>query len=72
MTLNELSQELKTMYTNALPNEKVTMIYLFGIKHYKEIKQVGIKDVVEQSGIRLSYQAELNKAVNLGKYVTVK
>jgi len=72
MTLNELSQILKEMYGEASKGEKVTMIYLFGIKFHNEIKEIGVKEVVEQSGLRISYQTELAKAVKLAKYVTAK
>ena len=47
MTLNELANELNEMYTKAKDGEKVTMIYLFGIKYNKEIKDVGISAIIE-------------------------
>ncbi len=70
MTVNELGQKLKDMYANASKGEQVTMIYLFGIKYHKQIQEVGVKQVIEQSGIHPSYQTELSKAVKLSKYVT--
>ena len=65
MTINELGQKLKEMYTDAPNGEHVAMIYLFGIKYHVEIKSVGIKQVIEQSGIRSTYQTELSKAIKL-------
>ena len=72
MTLNELGQQLKEMYTHALKGEQVTMIYVFGIKYYSQIKEVGAKQVIEQSGIHPSYQTELSKAIKLAKYVMAR
>ena len=72
MTINQLGQELKEMYTNAPKGEQVTNIYLFGIKYCKQIKEVGVKQVIEQSGLRPSYHTELSKAIKIGKYVTLK
>ena len=52
--------------------EKVTMIYLYGVKHSDEIQNVGIAVVIEESGIHSTYRTELNKAVKLAKYVIPK
>lgn len=71
-TINQLGNILKEMYSNAPKKEQVTMIHLFGVKYAEDIKNVGIREVIEQSGIRLSYRTELNKAVNLAKYVNPK
>lgn len=60
------------MYENAPEKEQVIMLYLFGIKYAEDIKKVGVREVIEQSGIRLSYKTELSKAVKLSKYVFVK
>ena len=60
------------MYTNAPKGEQVTMIYLFGIKYHEEIKNAGINNVIEQSGIRSTYHTNLSKARKLAKYVIVK
>ena len=51
MTINELAKILEDMYENAPKGEQVLKIYLFGIKYYKEIKEVGVKNVIVQSGI---------------------
>jgi purine nucleoside permease len=72
MKHNELSQKLQEMYKNAPQGEKVTMIYLFGITYHAEIKKVGVKQVIEQSGLHSTYQTELAKAIKLAKYVTAK
>ncbi len=71
-TLNELGSLLGEMYSNALKKEQVTMIQLFGVKYAEDIQKVGIREVIEQSGIHLSYRTELNKAVKLAKYVSPK
>jgi hypothetical protein len=72
MTLNELSQKLKEMYDNAPKGEQVTMIYVFGISYHNQIKEMGVKQIIEQSGIHSTYQTELSKAIKLANYVQLK
>lgn len=72
MTTKELSDILEEMYKSAEKNEKVTMIHLFGIKYHSQIKEVGIKNIIEQSGIYSSYHTEISKGIKLAKYVTAK
>ena len=69
---SELGKILGEMYGNAKSGEKVTMIYLFGVKYHDEIQNVGIAQVIEESGIHSTYRTELNKAVKLAKYVIPK
>jgi 5-methylcytosine-specific restriction protein B len=69
MTAKELGKILNEMYTNAPRKEQVTMIYLFGIKYHNEIHKVGTREVVEASGINISYTAEISKALRLAQYV---
>lgn len=69
MTLNELAKKLEDMYLNAPKGEQVTMIHLFGIKYNKQIKEYGVSEVVEQSGIHKSYITEVAKMIKLAKYV---
>jgi 5-methylcytosine-specific restriction protein B len=71
-TTNELGGILRDMYTNAIKGEQVMMIHIFGIKYAEEIKKVGIKEVLVDSGIHSSYRTELNKGVKLSKYVRPK
>ena len=51
--------------------EKVANIHLFAIKHASDIREAGLTagDVVKASGIRTSYGTEVNKGMNLAKYV---
>lgn len=69
---SELGKILADMYGNAQSGEKVTMIYLFGVKYHADIHKVGIAEVIEESGIHSTYRTELNKAVKLAKYVIPK
>jgi hypothetical protein len=69
MNAKELGNKLKEMYDNAPRKELVTMIHLFGIKYHNEIELVGTREVVEASGINISYVAEISKALRLAKYV---
>lgn len=68
----ELGEILREMYENAPRKEQVTFIHLFGIKYHEEIKSAGIREVVELSGIPITYRTEVNKGVNLGRYVSEK
>lgn len=68
----ELGKILNDMYTNAMKGEQVMMIHLFGIKYADDIRMAGIRDVLLKSGLRDSYITELNKGVNLSKYVRPK
>ena len=68
-TAKELGQILTDMYENAPRKELVVMVHLFGVQYHEEIKEIGIKEIVEASGIPSNYTAEINKGVNLAKYV---
>jgi 5-methylcytosine-specific restriction protein B len=74
MTLQQLGEVLNRMYTDAKNGEVVTMIHLFGIKYAKEITEAGFskKDITKAAGINESYVTEINKGVNLSKYVVLK
>ena len=71
-TVNDLGNILGDMYQNAPKNEKITMIYLFGVKYADEVNEIGVREVIEQSGIYSTFKTELRKAVNLAKYVIPK
>lgn len=72
MTLRDLATTLREMYENAPKGEQVTMIYLFGVKYHTEIKEFGVKQVIEQSAIHSTYHSELSKAIKLAKYLQLK
>ena len=72
MTAKELGNILNDMYSNALKKEQVTMILLFGVKYAEQIGRVGTREVVEASGLNISYIAEISKAVRLAQYVIAK
>jgi len=78
MTIKELGDTLSQMYNdeNAPKNEKVTRIILFGIKYSDEIKNLGrgaVKQIIQQSVLSMTkYGAEVNKGINLAKYVVLK
>ncbi|MBK0401808.1 hypothetical protein I5M27_02360 [Adhaeribacter sp. BT258] len=60
------------MYNSAERGEQVTGIYRFGIGYSNEILKHGIREVIEESGLRPAFRAELSKAVKLAKYVKLK
>jgi len=74
MELKKLGEILEKMYDEAKKGEKVTMIHLFGIKFADLISENGYKplEVVKAAGINASYATEVNKGMNLAKYVKVK
>lgn len=80
MTITELGNELSKMYDQAHEGEKVAMIHLFGIRYSKYIRENGyvandiIKSTMLKNGSKIneSYYAEINKGVNLAKYVIEK
>lgn len=71
-TAEQLGGILKDMYENAPRKEMVTSIHLFGIRYADEIKMVGIKSVVDASGILPSFGTEINKGIKLASYVIEK
>lgn len=74
MELVDLSKKLKSMYENALKGEKAVSIHLFGIEYADEIRKsnYSISEIVELAGISKSYVVEVNKGINISKYVTLK
>lgn len=73
-SVNELAAVLKNMYENTYSKEKALMIHVFGIKYGEIIrdKKVRIADIIKYAGLKKSYVTELNKGVNLSKYVEIK
>ena len=59
------------MYDEAKKGEKVTMIYLFGIKYGNITREnnYSFKDIVKNANISEIYVTELTKGANLAKYV---
>jgi len=74
LTVMELGSELRDMYQNATNGESVCMVHLFGVKRADEIRSCGAscKDIAKAAGINESYAVEINKGVNLARYVEVK
>jgi 5-methylcytosine-specific restriction protein B len=80
MDIMELANILSQMYDNALEGEKVAMIHLFGIRYSSIIRNnnfvasdiISSTRLADGSQIRESYYAEINKGVNLAKYVIEK
>ena len=74
MDFQKLVQELVSTYHTAPPGERVTMIYLFGIKYADEITQnrYSLVDLLKAAEVPVSYRIELKKAINLAAYVYVR
>lgn len=71
MNLEELGARLRQMYDSADDGESVAMIHLFGITYAAEIRSAGANatKVVHAAGLRESYATEVQKGMNLAKYV---
>lgn len=73
MTINQLGDELKEMY-NKSNKERVVNIHLFGIKRGNIIlkNKYSCKEIINASGLKKSYIAELSKGIKLSNYVVLK
>jgi hypothetical protein len=71
MRLDEASELLKKMYEGAPEGAMVTSIHLFGIKYANEIGDLPIKQILVGAGMNKSYVTEINKGMNLAKYVQI-
>ena len=71
MTATQLGEALHAMYHDAEKGEKVTMIHLFGIKYFKEIRESGAspKAIAEAAIIPSSFGTEISKGVRLARHV---
>jgi 5-methylcytosine-specific restriction protein B len=81
MTLDELAKILADMYANAERGETAMMVHLFGIRYAHEIREhryspAAIIDRARQlptePKITAAFQVEINKGVNLARYVIEK
>jgi hypothetical protein len=74
MSINELGNELKEMYNNSENKERVVNIHLFGIIWGDIILKNNYtsKEIINASGLKKSYIAELNKGIKLSNRVIVK
>jgi len=74
MNGNELSEKLREMYRGASQGDAVVMVHLFGIKYANEIRESGAspKEIVLAAGMSESYGVEVNKGINLAKFVQVR
>lgn len=72
MTISELGKELKKMYETAPEKEKVIFIHLFGIKYGAIIikNNYSVSEIIKASGLKESYKTEVQKGINLSKYVS--
>ena len=73
MTSLDLGLKLNAMYSQKNVN-KVAMIHLFGIIYGEIMRSENIKpiEVLKAARMKESYVTEINKGINLSKYVTVR
>lgn len=74
MTFQELANELKSEYNNAIKGQKIVMLEVFVIRHAKEIIEQNIKakDLLHAAELAETMVPEVNRALNLSKYVVLK
>ena len=70
-SIKELGAILHHMYKNAPRKEMVTRVHLSGILYHEDIREAGVREVTEASGIGRNYKAEVNKGIKLGQYIRV-
>lgn len=73
MNTMELGKKLKGMYETQ-GAKKTAMIHLFGIIYAEEIVEANTNalEIIKSAEMKESYQAEINKGINLAKYVEIK
>lgn len=73
MTVVELGNKLREM-SETKNAKRTTMIHLFGVLYADEMRIAGISPaaVLKAAGIQQSYVAEINKGINLAKYLELK
>lgn len=66
-TIQELSNILLEMYSNAEDKMQVASIHIFGIKYGKNIieKEFKAPEIIKAAGLNESYSTELQKALNI-------
>lgn len=80
MTVQELGKALSKMYENANDGEKATMVHLFGIRfsdditrnHFTASEIIKNTKLSDGSQVHDSYKTEIQKGINLAKYVCEK
>jgi hypothetical protein len=74
MEAEELAAILRKMYSDARPKESAVMIHLFGVKYATQIRASGTspKNIATLAGLPESYGTEINKGINLSRYVREK
>ena len=69
----ELVDELREAYANAPKGNTACTIHLFGIKHGDALREFGsLAKLAKDAGVPESYAVEINKGINLSRYVTIK
>lgn len=70
-SVDELGAILSRMYEEASDGEKVAHIHLFGIQYAAAMGEAGVSaaQVIRESALPQSYQAEVSKGIKLAKYV---
>lgn len=72
-SVNELAAKLRELYDNT-KKDKVAMIHLFGIRYGEIIRSnnVRVSDIVKIAKLNHYCVTELNKGINLAKFVNIK
>jgi hypothetical protein len=72
LTIDEAAKILAERYSKAPNKQHVTQLYLFGIEFAERIKHMPKAELAARAGISKTFGTELNKAINLAPFVTLK
>ena len=76
MTIEELAQELKSMWEGASEGEKTNVLRLFSIKYADHLPPRGNRQDIDRllilAGLNTNLLREVQKGRDLAKYVEVK
>ena len=72
MTVEEAGDILRRAQVDAPDGEKMTSLFLFGIKYADDLVGLSLKDVVREAGIRPTYYTEIRRGIKLAQYAQIK
>lgn len=74
MTAHELARQLRSMYVNAPPGHKTTMMQLFGIRFAAEMRNCGESPqrILDLANIGRTSPVTIHDGIRLAEYVVPK
>jgi 5-methylcytosine-specific restriction protein B len=68
----DLATALRDARAQAPEGKVVVRIHLFGIRYAEQLRGVDVKALCARADVPLTYATEINKAMRLADYVTIK